>query len=395
MTATLFPSSPDLAERSSCIARRPELVEWVATRLVAAGIRPGRIQLYNAYRFALVGDDVGLSENERRDYAERDPDLRDSIRVLERIDFPYSEPADELAAKVATAAASLQLEPERREEIALAATDQLVGSATVARELQLYRGPAWVRKRVWPRLQLFRRPPPHGSGWTYMARRSHLNRIADELRNGEAPQGEAERFREAWRSLNPRQQDYLAAVRRFQLQTPRCWIRCGYDDDGLRTALWYDLQRSSTTSSSWNALEERGLLECRYVEVREILTPQLEVRLTDLGFRVGQLSQGDAGVELRSQQNRLVNRLRAILRRPMGLDLAGIDSALAGAGPEVLTSAAESVLDRIEPHLDEAAEHLVAIRQALLNLRRRPPQMSAGLPFPVGVYFRVRRRPHS
>jgi hypothetical protein len=357
---------------------RPELVEWAAARLLAAGVHPEEYPVYNAYRFALVGEDPGLSEAERRSYVEPDPQLRSSLLVLERHDFPsVFQSAEQLVAKVDGAAAALNIDPQRRAEIATAATDQLVGAERAARELEIYQGASWVRKHLWPRLQLYRRPNRYG-GWSYFVRRSQLDHVVRELRVGEAPDEELQPARQAWSSLNPRQQDYMAVVYRHQIDAPRTWLRYGCDDSGLPSPLWHAIERERSrdpgTGSSWNALERRELVECRYVHVNVlgVLEPQLEVRLTQLGHRVGQLGQEDAGLQLRRRQHDLANTLEAIAK-DTHLNLARVKNALEGQGPEVLTAPAERALTRIEPRLAEAEKDLAAILKALANLRRESP----------------------
>ena len=51
------------------------------------------------------------------------------------------------------------MKQERREAIAAAAAgDELLGAARASPELELHEAAAYIRKHVWPRLQLYRRP---------------------------------------------------------------------------------------------------------------------------------------------------------------------------------------------------------------------------------------------
>lgn len=103
-----------------------------------------------------------------------DPELQDSLPVMDSYDFPYvtRDPdwLERLADRVRSAAAELQVNQERREAIAAAAGDELLGAERAAPELELHEGAADIRKHVWPRLQLYRRPNRSNPGWPWRGR---------------------------------------------------------------------------------------------------------------------------------------------------------------------------------------------------------------------------------
>jgi hypothetical protein len=369
----------------SWLEERPDLVEWTAAHLVAAGVPLDRSALYNVYRFVLLPEDPWVLEREAgQEHVRPDPKLRGSLLALDGYAFPYvdhfGDALERLAERVRPAAAELRLSPERREAIAIAAGDGLLGAESAGRELEIYEGAAWIRKHLWPRLQLYRRENRSNPGWTYLARRSELERLARELRAGQTSSDEEREAQQAWADLNSRQQDYLVATYRLQRNRPRAWVRYGLDDQGFHTELYGAIQRERArdpgTGSTWNALESRGLVECRYVRPPHFDESQLEVRLTRRGHLAGKLGQDEAERRLRERQHELLNRLDRVYedRGRWTGSLSRLRAALEKSVPEDLTPEARRRLSvGIEPGLRQVEEDLGVIRQALERLGEAGP----------------------
>jgi hypothetical protein len=385
----------------SWLEERRDLIEWSAAHLVAAGVPLTKSAIYNVYRLALIHEDTLVLERDAsQEYVRPDLKLRSSLLVLDGYDFPhvehYGDALERLAERVGSAAAELRLSPERREAIAVAADDSLLGAERAARELDIYEGAAWVRKHLWPRLQLYRRENRSNPGWTYLARRSELERLARELRAGQASSEEEREARQAWTGLNARQQDYLVAAYRLQHARPRAWIRYGLDDEGFHTELYRAIQRERArdpgTGSTWNALESRGLVECRYVMPPGFDESQLEVRLTRRGHVAGKLGQDEAERRLRERQHELLNDLERVYKNRIdwSTSLHRLRAVLAATVPEDLTPEARRLLaDGIEPGVLQIGEDLGVIRQALERLQ----EAAADPPTAGGDRGRRRRRP--
>ena len=140
--------------------------DWIAAHLVAVGVPLNPFSLYNAYRLLLIHDDTAVvADRDRQRYVRPDPELRDSLPVMDSYDFPHvtRDPdwLERLADRVRSAAAELQVNQERREAI---------GAERAAPELELHEGAAHIRKHVWPRLQLYRRPNRSNPGWPWRGR---------------------------------------------------------------------------------------------------------------------------------------------------------------------------------------------------------------------------------
>jgi hypothetical protein len=202
--------------------------------------------------------------------------------------------------------------------IAPAAGDELLGAERAARELDLHEGGAYVRKHLWPRLQLYRRQNRSNPGWTDLTRRSELDRVVRELKIGASSSNEKHEARQARACLNPRQQDYLVATYRLQRQRPRAWIRYGLDDEGFRnplsSAIGRDRTRDPGTGSTWNALEARALVECRYVLPPGFEESHLEVSLTRSGHQAAKVGLDETERQRRERQHELLNALELIVK---------------------------------------------------------------------------------
>ena len=58
--------------------------------LVAVGVPLNASSLYNAYRLLLIHDDTAVvGDSDRQKYVRPDPELRDSLPVMDSYDFPY------------------------------------------------------------------------------------------------------------------------------------------------------------------------------------------------------------------------------------------------------------------------------------------------------------------
>jgi hypothetical protein len=353
----------------------------VAARLVAAEVAVDPYSLYNAYRLLLIHEDpAALERADRQEHVRTDPKLRGSLLVLDSYDFPYvtrdTAGLERLAERVRPAAAELRLSPDQLNAIAVAAGDELLGAERAAREVDLHEGAAYIRKHVWPRLQLYRRQNQRNPGWTYLARRSELERVVSELKVGDVDEEAEREARQAWAGLNPRQQDYLVAAYRIQRQRPRAWIRYGYDEAGLPTELRSAIRRARArdpgTGSTWNALEARALLECRYVLPDGFDESQLEVRLTRPGHLAARIGQGEAERQLRERQHELLNRLEVIIEytQGWGANLHKLCEVLAEVAPEDVTDTAARLLTaKIEPRVRRVEADLAGIRLGLARLR--------------------------